>query len=532
MKSLLYIAVFVFITMSCSTTRNFSNAMEDDIYFVPGKKSLVLQEVENMTGQETDVGRSSDLSAYPETTSRSRGSSTPPATFSPDTKVINRQTGKTEQVNIHDLTNQATEMLADNNEINTTLYSNTGYWIGGYKGNASDLEEIQRIINMYPNGFGFFSSNGQDIALNLSFDPDWNVYTDDGRFWWFPSNTNIEFYSSLLFGTYPKYIWTVVWDNPRFDSWAFNNTFNNWGFRFGWSSPGWGLSFGWNSGWYDPWYAWNGSWYNPWYGYYPGWGPGWGYHPHWHHPHWNYPHWGGGSHRPDWGTPGNRPHRPITGLRPNNGGGSVGSMRPNNGNSYRPGSSTTRPNTGNMVRPGSTAGSGISRPNSGSVTRPNTVRPNTPTITRPGTQPNVRPGTPASNDRYTRPTVQPTTRPTTRPTTQPTTRPTTRPSNTGSQYSRPTTPNRPTQSTNNRYTRPSGNSNQYTRPSTTNRSSGNVKNYSRPQNNYRPTYNNNSTSNYTPPRRSSSGSSYMPSRSNNGNRGVSRPTPTTRPTRR
>ena len=80
-----------------------------------------------------------------------------------------------------------------------------------------------RYINMYPEGFANFS-NGQEIALNLSFDSDWNVYTDNGRYWWFPSNTNINLYSSLLFGTYPKYIWTIVWNNPRFDSWAFDAT--------------------------------------------------------------------------------------------------------------------------------------------------------------------------------------------------------------------------------------------------------------------------------------------------------------------
>lgn len=40
MKFSLYIAGLAFIIASCSTTRNFSSIMEDDIYYVPGKKAL------------------------------------------------------------------------------------------------------------------------------------------------------------------------------------------------------------------------------------------------------------------------------------------------------------------------------------------------------------------------------------------------------------------------------------------------------------------------------------------------------------
>lgn len=54
MKFSLYIAGLAFIIASCSTTRNFSSIMEDDIYYVPGKKALAIQEVENLTGH--DIG--------------------------------------------------------------------------------------------------------------------------------------------------------------------------------------------------------------------------------------------------------------------------------------------------------------------------------------------------------------------------------------------------------------------------------------------------------------------------------------------
>ena len=250
MKFSLYIAGLAFIIASCSTTRNFSSIMEDDIYYVPGKKALAIREVENLTGHDIETEQPVDSYVLSEEISRSAGSSTPPATFSSSNNtMINARSGQLEQMNIQSLTQEAADKLSNSEEINMTLYENPGYWIGGYRGPASDLAEIQRIINMYPEGFANFS-NGQEIALNLSFDSDWNVYTDNGRYWWFPSNTNINLYSSLLFGTYPKYIWTIVWNNPRFDSWAFDATFNNrfnWSLNLGWGGPGWSVGFGWNS---------------------------------------------------------------------------------------------------------------------------------------------------------------------------------------------------------------------------------------------------------------------------------------------
>ena len=54
MKFSLYIAGLAFIIVSCSTTRNFSSIMEDDIYYVPGEKALAIREVENLTGH--DIG--------------------------------------------------------------------------------------------------------------------------------------------------------------------------------------------------------------------------------------------------------------------------------------------------------------------------------------------------------------------------------------------------------------------------------------------------------------------------------------------
>lgn len=437
MKTFYYIFLLSVVLLgSCSPMQNLSSTMEDDIYYVPDKKPLMVQEVETITGQNIDMTSRNDYSdSYPSGES---------------SVVINRQKGTTERISTSGFAAQAEGILNDPNAAErTTLYENSGYWIGGFKGNDNDLEEAARIINQYPQGFGFIS-NGQDIALNLSFSPDWNVYTDNGRYWWFPSSNNIELYNTFLFGTYPKYIWTVVWNDPFYDSWAFDNQFN-FGLNIGWGNPGWSLGFGWNSGFYRPWYNgwygnpyWGGGWYNPWWG--SSWYPGWNYP---HYPHWNHPHWGG--HYPNWGPPSsNRPNRPGN-PRPGLGGGSIGLQPGTN----RPGSSA-RPNYNNQ-RPGSNVrpGTGITRPDNNTITRPNYNH--------------GRPGSTTSRPNYN------TTRPgTTRPTNSNSRPATTRPGN-----------NRNNSSTINRYTRPA------TRPNTSNTRSNNVKNYNRQPNNYRPTYNNN-----------------------------------------
>ncbi len=488
MKTFYISLLTILLLWSCSSMQNMNASIEDDIYYVPNEKPLMVKEVETITGQRIDMSAPATRNAY---------SNDYPEDGS--AVVINRRKGTTEKVSTSELAAYAENILHDPYAPEaTTLYTNTGYWIGGFKGNDSDLQEAARIINRYPEGFGFIS-NGQDIALNLSISPDWNVYTDNGRYWWFPSSSNIRLYNTFLFGTYPKYIWTVVWNEPFYDSWAFDATFNrgfSLGLNIGWGNPGWSFGFGWNSGWYRPWYnpyyGFYDPWYDPWWGgYYPGWGyPHW-HHPYWNHPHWHHPNWGG--HYPGWAPPSsNRPNRPGN-PRPNIGSGSIG-LRPG---INRPGS-TTRPNYNNQ-RPGSSVrpGSESSRPGNNAGTRPGMTRPN---------YNNGRPGTVNPRPNYN----------TTRPTT-------TRPTNSNS---RPTTVRPGNNGNTNRYTRPATRPNTSTNTST-NRSN-NVKNYNRQPNNYRPTYNNNRTynrsntsnrSSYTAPRISSpsrsGGTHVTPSRSTN-----------------
>ncbi|WP_251622127.1 hypothetical protein [Odoribacter lunatus] len=443
MRTRCYVSVLtLFFAWSCSSMQTMSTSIEDDIYYAPNKKPLMVKEVESVTGQNIDMyaqaNRESYSERYPEDNSA---------------VVINRQRVRTEQISTSELAAHAESVLLDPMSAQTTiLYENTGYWIGGFNGTNSDLQEAARIISQYPEGFGFVA-NGQDIAMNLSFSPEWNVYTDNGRYWWFPTSSNVQLYNTFLFGTYPKYIWTVVWNEPFYDSWAFDSHFNV-GLSFGWSRPGWSFGFGWNSGFYRPWY-------DGWYGYSPYWNnwnrPWWGshYYPHWHHPHPYYPHYAG--HHPNWAPPANnRPNRPGN-LRPSYGNSSVG-LRPG---VNRPGN-TTRPDYNNS-RPGSNVhpGSQTTRPNNTTVTRPNynNGRPGTGTV-RPNTQ-TVRPGTTRPTNSNSRPTV-------TRPNS----------STTGS----------------------TNNASRYTRPATTNNKAatnqnGNIKTYQRPTTNTRPTYNNSSSGN-------------------------------------
>lgn len=53
MKSIVYIIASVFPYLPLS--RSLSSSMEDDIYYVPGAKPLIVKEVETETGQHIDM---------------------------------------------------------------------------------------------------------------------------------------------------------------------------------------------------------------------------------------------------------------------------------------------------------------------------------------------------------------------------------------------------------------------------------------------------------------------------------------------
>lgn len=367
MRTLPIVILFLGMILSaCSSSQSFSRYMGDDLYVSPVRKNHVDYQGQpyRQKQQQIDPREVSDAQREFQASQK-------------DTRQIdlNQFRNYNGNLDVNAVVEQANRELSrtGNNQVQ---YQNQGYWIGGFKGNNRDWEEARSIINRYPEGFAYIA-NGSEIALNLSLDPDWNVYTENGRYWWFPSNTNIELYSQFLFGDYPRYIYTVIWNNPQFTAWDFDRAFN-WSFNTGWNASSWnfGFGFGWNSSWYP---NWNG-WYNPCWDY--GWCPPYYYggypHGHWHgyHPNWHNPHWGNGNH-PNWG--GSAQHRPVSGLRPNH----SSSVRPNYNNNYN------RPLNSN--RPSSNRNEQMSRPiNSNNPT--NNVRPNR----------NVRPtNRPLNNERPT-----------------------------------------------------------------------------------------------------------------------------------
>ncbi|MDR2130574.1 MAG: hypothetical protein LBP56_05330 [Odoribacteraceae bacterium] len=250
MKTRIYTTAWaaILIASACSSTSNFARAIEDDIYYVPGEHSLYVQELEQQTGQAIDPSILQNHN---------------------NTPLYNGENENRDNVNTNShaigMARYATQQQVDEAEASNpgtidviTPPEDDGYWMSGFNGSEYDLRECVRIMNLYPEGFALFG-NGYEIALTLSFSPDWNVYTLNNRYWWFPTSSNINLYPKFLFGTYPTYAMTMIWNNPRFDSYAFSNLYD---FRFGVSGRYW--SVGWSWGYYDPWYY-NSWYYSPWY---------------------------------------------------------------------------------------------------------------------------------------------------------------------------------------------------------------------------------------------------------------------------
>ncbi len=251
MKTLFYISVIALIVTSCSSSQYTTGiGYEDDLYYNPKEKPLVIQEVEkelpDVSVQEKnellEIAKKSvkaDPEKYPDITSLD----------------------KIEIESVEYKTNPETGAIDTIIQI-----MSQGYWINGFRGSNAELEEAMRTIDQYPNGFGYFG-HGDNIGENLSFDSDWNVYTRDGKYWWFPRVTNLTMYNQFMFGRYPRYEWTVIWDSPNYDYWDFDfhfgyssywrwRTYDRWYYRSYWYEPYWHYSYH-----VDPWYHYN-SWYD------------------------------------------------------------------------------------------------------------------------------------------------------------------------------------------------------------------------------------------------------------------------------
>lgn len=258
-KSLLLLIPFFILTSCSMKDLAISNVYEDDLYYSPEKKPLSVQEIENKIAIYNN-NESKDTLTYKQLAQKeiAKNRSKYPDITNNELKDI-RISNIDIRKNKSGLTDTIIEVI------------NNGYWINEFHGSNADLERALRIIEQYPNGFGYFG-NGSEIAQNLSFSNEWNVFTRDNKYWWFPSSLNINMYSSLQYSNYPGYRQYNRWNNYRYDYDSFDYQYNsmyNWNRRHAYNTY-FGGSFFFNSFWNDPFYRNDYNYgYDP-YGYYNG----------------------------------------------------------------------------------------------------------------------------------------------------------------------------------------------------------------------------------------------------------------------
>ena len=69
MKTFYILLLAVISLWSCSSMQNMNTSIEDDIYYVPNEKPLMVKEVETITGQKIDMtvpsARNNNTKTYP-----------------------------------------------------------------------------------------------------------------------------------------------------------------------------------------------------------------------------------------------------------------------------------------------------------------------------------------------------------------------------------------------------------------------------------------------------------------------------------
>ena len=150
MKIALYFSALAVLLGACSSSQNFTRAQEDDIYYVPGKRSLFAQEIKDKTGVDITSNTSSSSQISKNTN---------------NDKVYPKEIDNSVNPKSHSIgmARYATEKQVQKEETRTgqtvnriAVPADDGYWIGGFKGSENDLEECVRIMNRYPEGFAYF----------------------------------------------------------------------------------------------------------------------------------------------------------------------------------------------------------------------------------------------------------------------------------------------------------------------------------------------------------------------------------------
>ncbi len=236
------------IATACSPSYVGTSAFQDDIYYVPGEASLI--------DTEMAVYTTTPVRQEPIIEQTTKAEPTTKSTFSDDRDFQQIQ----EQYN---------EMLTDDSvgSIDTTYYNDEqGYFIGEFNGTDSELDDIERLREWYPQGFGYYDNSGYNLAMWLAGDSNWNVYVDGDKVWWTPTWTNYNHYNSFRFSP-ARYGRHFAYNDPYYGS-----------------SFGFGFGFGIGNGFYNDLY-WGGSF-----------GMGYPYNNYYSHYGYGYPYYGHNNH--------------------------------------------------------------------------------------------------------------------------------------------------------------------------------------------------------------------------------------------
>jgi len=431
----LMLATFAMIISSCAMTTTMTDSggyPQDDIYYIPNRHNFY---------------------------TLSRVEKTPDAYSSNTSENTYNQSENTQSIdsdgNIYYNSNSRTKTYYGNDNT----YYIKGYWLNDFIGSDNDLEEAYNMIARYPQGFSVAAAGSINAIMDISFDSDWNVFTDGDRYWWFPSNQNFDYYSKFMFGNYENYIYAPFIYSPymgvRYDHFYRNSRISR-GFsiNFGMVDPWYLNNLSMNGYWgYGNYYnGYYGNYYNPYYDnyYYGNWGR-WNYGRPYHYGYRRYypyyenryiRHYGGST---TWYKPyriDNNKRDPY-GQRPNTGNSvSRNTQRYNNGRVVNQnGTTVQRSSTGRVIRP--TTSTTVRK-----QTRRNTVR-STTTSRSTNTRNNNSSVKKSSTGRIVRPTSSTTVRRPTRSTTT-----STRNNSTSVRRSTQSSSNKNTRTTRSRVVRP------------------------------------------------------------------------------
>ena len=251
-------------------------AQHDDLYFVPKKKKVQAEVVDEPKEEPQEAAMVSDDKALSITTINIKGLDIDEDAYNRRGSYLTEEGDAVSELAMDDegfvlITEEGDTLLMNTDTLRLTHLEDGEGWINGFDGSNSDYEYAMRIVRFRNPRYAIPVSSPLywDVVYGGALWPSWqwNIYDDGMYAYVFPTSSN-WYYSDYIMG-YP-YGWGGHWNY-------------SWGYHWGgyWTYAGY--HFG--HVWYDPWY-------NPYfYDYYPGWH--YGHHHHHHHGYFPGPGWGG-----------------------------------------------------------------------------------------------------------------------------------------------------------------------------------------------------------------------------------------------